>query len=87
MRQNQRENEVARTALRTRLFCDWSRNFQPNCMAHTSACKTAIRNVNGAGEQETGPLYCISFATWNNFDYSDILSKRRRVAFLLLTAV
>jgi len=81
MRQNRRENEIARTALRRRLFCDLSRNFQPNCMAHTSACKTAIRNVNGAGEQETNPLYCISVGTWNNFDYSDIPSKCRRVAY------
>jgi len=48
-------------------------------MAHTSARITAIRNVNGAGEQET--KYCISVGTWNNFDYSDIPSKCRRVAY------
>jgi hypothetical protein len=82
MRQNQRHKEIARTALRTRLFCDWSRNFQANCMAHTTAPRTVIRNVNGAVEQETNPLYCISVGTWNHFDYSDIPFKYRRVAYL-----
>jgi hypothetical protein len=48
-------------------------------MAHTSARRTAIRNVNGAGEQETNPLYCISVGILNNFGYSDIPSKRRRL--------
>jgi hypothetical protein len=81
MRQNQRHNEIAKTAFRTRLFCDWSRNFQPNCTAHTSARRTAVRNVNGAGEQETNLLYCISVGTWNNFGYSDIPSECRRVAY------
>ena len=50
-------------------------------MEHTTARRTAIRNVNGVVEQETNPLYCISVGAWNNFDYSDIPFKCRRVAY------
>jgi hypothetical protein len=33
--------------------------------------QTAIRNVNGAGEQETNQLHSISVGIWNNFSCSD----------------